>query len=100
MKANTNSQLWFKEATNTRSLKQYYRPLRDWLLKQRCDNKYNIGWEGASSPDYNPCNPPQFVPPTDKPTTQAKAIKSKARANNTIYTIFIYLVIAHAYTYL
>ena len=86
-----------KEATNTRSLKQYYRPLRDWLLKQRCDNKYTIGWEGISIPDYNPCNPPQFVPPTDRHTTQA--IKSKACVNISIYWI-IYLAIVHVYIYL
>lgn len=99
MSDNANSKLWSKEATNTRSLKQYYRPLRDWLLKQRCDNKYTIGWEGISVPDYNPCNPPQFVPPTDRPTTQAQAIKSKACVNITIYWI-IYLAIVHVYIYL
>lgn len=54
-------------------LKEYFRPLRSWLVKERCDNKYSIGWPGESGPSYDPCNPPSFVPTTDAPNPRSKA---------------------------
>lgn len=55
-------------------LHEYFMPLRSWLIKQRCDKKYPIGWPGDSGPSYDPCNPPSFLPTTHPaPNPRSKA---------------------------
>ena len=77
---------------NSRSLKKYYRPLRDWLVEQNCQHKYTIGWSGSPGRRYKPCDPPLFIPPTQpSPTTQA--IKAVACSNYPAHWMIVFAAV-------
>jgi hypothetical protein len=64
-------------------LKEYFRPLRNWLIQQRCVKKYPIGWSGVNGPVYDPCSPPTFLPKTQAPNNP----RAKAHFNGVYGTI-------------
>ena len=37
-------------------IKEYFQPLQDWLVKERCSKKYNIGWPGQSADGVEKCD--------------------------------------------
>jgi hypothetical protein len=47
---------------------EYFKPLREWLEKERCSTKYKIGWPGQPADGVEDC-------PTSKPSS-ANGIKS------------------------
>jgi hypothetical protein len=49
-------------------IKEYFTPLREWLVKERCSKKYKIGWPGQPADGVEDC-------PTSKPSS-ANGIKS------------------------
>ncbi|XP_032231453.1 angiotensin-converting enzyme [Nematostella vectensis] len=63
-------------------LKEYFHPLYQWLVEQRCQNKYKIGWPGTEGPDYDPCEPPTFLPPVEPTSSHHTALPS-AHASKT-----------------
>ncbi|XP_028414004.1 angiotensin-converting enzyme-like [Dendronephthya gigantea] len=36
-------------------IKEYFEPLRKWLVKERCDKKYKVGWPGQSADGVQDC---------------------------------------------
>ena len=36
-------------------MKEYFQPLQDWLVKERCSKKYNIGWPEQPADDVEEC---------------------------------------------
>ena len=49
-------------------LKEYFEPLQKWLVKERCDKKYKIGWPGQSGEGVKYCEP-STKKSTSKPTS-------------------------------
>lgn len=52
------------------SIKEYFQPLKDWLVKERCSKKYKIGWPGQLAVGVQKCNrtDPYTEPSTKQPT--------------------------------
>lgn len=36
-------------------IKEYFKPLQDWLVNERCSKKYKIGWPGQSADGVKIC---------------------------------------------
>ena len=46
------------EEMSVAPLKEYYQPLEEWLLNERCSKKYKIGWPGQPANDVKNCPTP------------------------------------------
>ena len=66
MLAMGKSKLWpdaLEKMTGNREMsvapiKKYFQPLQDWLVKERCSKKYNIGWPGQPADGIEDCVTP------------------------------------------
>jgi hypothetical protein len=49
---------------------EYFKPLREWLEKERCSKKYKIGWPGQPAVGVKSCvDSSTSAPPTDSATS-------------------------------
>ena len=37
-------------------IKEYFQPLQEWLVKERCSKRYKIGWPGEPAYGVNHCD--------------------------------------------
>ena len=47
-----------KREMSVAPIKEYFQPLQDWLVKERCSKKYNIGWPGQPPDGIEDCVTP------------------------------------------
>ena len=48
-------------------MKEYFKPLQEWLVKERCSKKYKIGWPGQPADGVKGCVTP--TTPTAEPSS-------------------------------
>ena len=59
-------------------MKEYFQPLQEWLVKERCRKKYKIGWTGQPADGVKDCATPttSIKPTTGSETNSANATPS------------------------
>lgn len=58
-------------------MKEYFQPLHDWLVNERCSKKYKIGWPGQPADGVSNC-----ITPLTSPTTSMKQTTDPNGANS------------------
>ena len=57
-------------------INEYFKPLQEWLIKERCSKKYRIGWPGQPADGVEDCvTPTTSFKPTTEPSS-ANAVQS------------------------
>ena len=57
-------------------IKEYFQPLQDWLVNERCSKKYKIGWPGQPADGVSICTTPSTSPTSMKQTTDPNGANS------------------------
>ena len=77
-------------------MKEYFQPLQEWLVKERCSKKYKIGWPGQPADGVDVCATPTAP---IKPTTESEPNSANA-APSCLLALFYLIGLFQAVTWM